>query len=220
MDNNTNNPTPETSQAQPTQPTPAQPTTPGQPEPKKSNVGLIIGIVVGVVVLFIGLLLFFFGMFLNGAIDLGMDAVDEIDRIIEETEKENQKDKKESANVVAATWNCISGTGGSEKTDDMTFNTTLELNEDMTFRYGPYGDLGNNHFSGKYTYTDERKKIASGDYSYYMVEFVTDEYKVDGEVQELNNLSDMEMGITQQTDGRGAITIFVSSNNMYYCYDY
>jgi len=219
MDNNTNNPQGQATQsAQPVQPT-QQPAQPAQPAPKKSNTGLIIGIVVGVIVLLIGLMMVFFWMFLNGAINLGLEMADEFGQSVEDIHKEIEE-KEESTNVVAATWNCISGTGGNEKTDDMKFSTTLELNKDMTFRYGPYGDLGNNHFSGTYNFEDEHKQNPSGDYSYYMVKYNTDEYKVDGEVQPLNRLSDMEMGITKQTDGRGAITIFTSTNNMYYCYDY
>ena len=54
-----------------------------------------------------------------------------------------------------------------------------------------------------------------------MVTFESDEFMTDGVVQDQqNNLSEMEMGITKTKDGKQAITIFTSSYNMYYCYDY
>ena len=214
MENNTQNPA-EQPQTQPTTP-------PSEPAPKKSNTGLIIGIVIGAVVLFVVLPIVFLWMIFTGVFNLGTAMVRDSSDIIEELERlsedPNIQEFINDSNVVAATWNCASGTGSENDRDN--FSTTVELNKDMTFRYGPYGDLTNNHFSGTYTFEDEHKQTQNGDYKYYMVKFNTSEFMEDGEVQELKSLSDMEMGITESDEGRGAITIFVSSYNMYYCYDY
>ena len=53
-----------------------------------------------------------------------------------------------------------------------------------------------------------------------MINFDTDEMIVDGEEEDIDGrgLSQMEMGITKTSDGKQAITMFVSSYNMYYCY--
>ncbi len=199
-----------------------QPTTPAAPAPKKTNTGLIIGIVIGAVVLFVILPMVFLWMIFSGVLNIGMARYRDTRDIIEELEKVGEsleiEEKVEDENKVAAVWNCASGTGSAD--DREKFKTTVELNKDMTFRYGPYGDLANNHFSGTYTFEDEHKQTQNGDYKYYMVKFNTTEFMEDGEVQELKNLSDMEMGITKTDEGRGAITIFVASYNMYYCYDY
>ena len=196
---------------QPTVPTPA----PAPVEPKKKNTGLIIGLVMLAIVIFVVLPCVGFFLIFNGIFQLATS--DETQQVIEDIGKEIERTN--SDNYVAGIWNCAAGTG-SEK-DRENYSTTLELNEDMTFRYGPYGDLKNNHYKGTYTFKDEDKKNGSGDYSYYMVTFKSDEFMTDGVVQDQqNNLSEMEMGITKTKDGKQAITIFTSSYNMYYCYDY
>lgn len=213
MENNTQNPT-----EQPQ----AQPTTPAAPEPKKSNIGLIIGIVVGAVVLFVVLPIVFLWMIFSGILSLSTASYRDSDAYIDQMEKMGEALEKEglikSENKVAGIWNCANGTGSAD--DREKFSTTIELNNDMTFRYGPYGDLANNHFKGTYSFEDEQKQTNDGSYKYYMVKFDTTEFMKEGEVQDLNNLSDMEIGITENDEGRSAITIFVSSYNMYYCYDY
>lgn len=215
MDNNTTpNPAPAPTPTPTPAPAPTPTPTPGtEPPKKKSNAGLIVAIVliaifVVVVLPCIFIFLIFFGAF-KVVDSVGSEIVDQIGQEIERTE----------TNYVAGKWNCASGTGS--KDDRENFSTTLELNEDMTFRYGPYGDLKNNHFSGTYTFEDEEKKNNTGDYSYYMVKFETKEFIVDGAAgEEDKKLSEMEMGITKTADGKQAITIFTSSYNMYYCYDY
>ena len=200
---------------QPTAPTAAPTATPTPAEPKKNHTGLIIGIVVGAILLFavlpcVGIFLIFNGIFQIATSEETHQALEGIEKEIERTNSDN---------YVAGTWNCASGTGSDRDRDN--FKTTIKLNEDMTFTYGPYGDLKNNHFKGTYTFEDENKKNGSGDYSYYMVKFEADEYMVDGELPEdQKNLSDMEMGIAKVEGGKQAITIFTSSYNMYYCYDY
>lgn len=200
-------------------PTPTQPGVPGG-QPKKSNTGLIVGIVVGCIVLFFVLPIVFFVVF-------AMSVMNVVDNALESDEFQDaisgiydELDRTTSDNYVAGTWNCAPGTGSTDDHDN--FTTTLELNDDMTFRYGQYGDLRNNHYGGSYTFEDENKKNPSGDYSYYMVTFDTDEFVMDGEDQDTSevNLSKMEMGITRTSEGKSAIMMFVSTYNMYYCYTY
>ena len=54
-----------------------------------------------------------------------------------------------------------------------------------------------------------------------MLSFDADEYILDGVDADASkvSLTDMEMGITETSSGKQAITIFVSSYNMYYCYN-
>ena len=201
---------------QPT-PTPTPTGTPGpQPQPKKSNTGLIIALVLIIGLPILGAIAIYFIVFHTAT-----NFINDVSQIMEEEAKKAEEQKAED-NPVAAIWNCASGTGSTDDRDN--FSTTLELNKDMTFRYGPYQDLAKNHNSGTYTFVDEHKQNHTGDYSYYMIKFKTDELIMDGEKQDYeatgSNLSDMEMGITKTADGRQAITIFTSTYNMYYCYDY
>lgn len=211
MDNTTPNPGP----APAATPTPVAPT-PGTEAPKKkSNAGLIVAIVLIVIFVVIVLPCIFIGMVFFGIFRVvdsaGPEIIDQIEKEIERTETEN---------YVAGTWNCAGGTGSADDRDN--FKTTLELNKDMTFRYGPYGDLTNNHYSGTYTFEDEDKSTQDGSYNYYMIKFNSKEFIVDGVAgpEDNSKLSDMEMGITKTSDGKQAITIFTSSYNMYYCYNY
>lgn len=196
------------------------------PEKKKSHTGLIIAIVL-IVVLGLPILGFIiFTVFIVGlASTLDEGDIQEIENTIneiqEETEEGTKKPTNNVKNVVAGDWNCVNGATGTN--DPTKFYTTIKLNKDMTFKYGPYGDLEDNHFSGTYTYEDEHKENNSGEYSYYIVFFDTEEGVVEGKKQTIdtsNSLSDMEIGIAEGDDGKEAITIFTSSGNMYYCYDY
>lgn len=212
MDNATPTPTPTPNPA-PT-PTPVVPT-PGTETPKKkSNTGVIIAIVLAVIFVVIVLPCIFIGMIIFGIFRVvdsaGPEIIDQIEKEIEQTELEN---------YVAGTWNCASGTGSENDRDN--FKTTIELNADMTFRYGPYGDLDKNHYSGTYTVEDEDKSTPDGSYDYYMIKFDSKEFMVDGAAGPESNskLSQMEMGITKTEKGKQAITIFTSSYNMYYCYN-
>ncbi len=205
MENNTTNTTPT-----PTTSAPA----PGTEAPKKSNTGAIIAIVLIAIFVVVVLPCIFIGMIFFGAFkiadSIGSEVIEQIGQEIE---------RNESENYVAGVWNCAKGTGSENDRDN--FYTTIELNGDLTFQYGPYGDLAKNHYKGIYTFEDEEKKNESGDYSYYMIHFKTDEFLLDGVKQTENDkLSDMEIGITKVADGKQAITIFTSSYNMYYCYDY
>jgi len=208
MDNTTSNPGPAP------MPTPVAPT-PGTEAPKKkSNAGVIIAIVLAVIFVVIVLPCIFIGMIVFGVFRVvdsaGPEIINQIEKEIERTESEN---------YVAGTWNCASGTGSENDRDN--FKTTIELNADMTFRYGPYGDLDKNHFSGTYTVEDEDKSTPDGSYDYYMIKFDSKEFMENGVIntESDSKLSEMEMGITKTDKGKQAITIFTFSYNMYYCYN-
>lgn len=148
----------------------------------------------------------FAGSLFGAGTEIVKSVVDEIERTTDE-------------NYVAGTWNCANGTGSTNDRNNLT--TTLKLNKDMTFSYGPYGDLSNNHYSGTYTFKDEDKKNGDGKYSYYMVDFNTNEFILDGVKQDLDGkgISQAEMGITKTDEGKQGILMFVSTYNMYYCYN-
>jgi len=189
------------------QPTPVAPQ---QPQ-KKSNAPLIIALIVIFVGLPILFIVFFF-MFVVNVVEAAPEIATEIEKGINEIERTSD------TNYVAGTWHCAKGTGSAS--DRENFTTTLKLNKDMTFTYGQYGDLSNNHYAGTYTFKDEDKHTQDNSYSYYMVDFDTDEMVEDGEEKDPGKgISQMEMGITKTSKGKEAITIFTSSYNMYYCYN-
>ena len=210
---------------QPAQQTPAPtpqpyPTTsqelPNPQPPKKKNNALIIVIVILCIaaILAFGIAIFF--IFTSS--DSPADPTTSQDTPLTNRDEPTKK-KVIADNPVSGTWNCASGTGSTD--DRNNFKTTIELKPDMTFRYGQYGDLSNNHYGGTYTYKDEYKQTADGSYKYYMLSFDTDEYILGGVDTDASkvNLSDMEIGITKTSSGKQAITIFVSTYNMYYCYN-
>ena len=193
------------------QPQTASSAQPSAPQQKSNNSIVVIVIILAVLLFLIPFIIFMFtligiGGWLNDHPDEAKEFVNELERGI-------------SDNYIAGTWNCAGGTGS--KNDRDNFSTTLELNKDMTFRYGKYGDLKSNHYSGTYTFKDEDKHTADGNYDYYMVDFNTTEAVFDGvkDTDPNKGISQMEMGITKTDDGKQAITIFTSSYNMYYCYN-
>ena len=213
-------PTPQLAQQTPTPTPPPSPTTgqelPNPQPPKKKNNALIIVIVILCIaaILAFGIAIFFILTSSNDPTDPTTSQDTPLTNRDEPTKK-----KAIAENPVSGTWNCASGTGSAN--DRNNFKTTLELKPDMTFRYGQYGDLSNNHYGGTYTYKDEDKQTADGSYKYYMLSFDTDEYILNGIDTDTSkvNLTDMEMGITETSSGKQAITIFVSTYNMYYCYN-
>ena len=178
MDNSQPNPI----QQQPQQPQGAAPTQPGVPQKNSGNTVLIVVIVLIVLLFLIPLALVAF--IFVGVGNWASSHPDEVQDFVNELERGT------SENYVAGTWNCASGTGST--TDRDNYSTTLKLNKDMTFKYGPYGDLKN----------DTTEAVFDGEED-------TDSGK---------GINQMEMGITKTEDGKQAITIFTSSYNMYYCY--
>ncbi len=211
-------PTPETT-PQPTPQSTSAPTPTPQPTPqptKKSHTGLIIAIVL--IVLF-GLPILGFIIFaivivgIIGSYDGGNPEIEDIINGIQEDDSVQ--------NVVAGKWDCTGGITTSEN-GPTKFDVTIKLNKDMTFNYGPYGDLTNNHYSGTYTYNKEQKTDPNDDFIFYMVTLNINEVYIDGEEEELESTDSspkMEIAITDGEDGREAVTIFTASYNMYYCYE-
>ncbi len=190
---------------------------------KKSNKGLIIGLVVGGILIFIVLpIVAFCGLFFS-IINVGQEIMQDVSLEIHSDEDGNvdidlnNRDKTKE-NYVAGIWNCAKGNGS--KDDKENFSTTLELNDDMTYRYGKYGDIENNHYAGEYSYKKEDKQTSDGRFKYYMVDMDVDEF-IDGGVDksdEKSGSTQLEMGIANVDNERQAITIFTSTYNMYYCY--
>lgn len=119
-------------------------------------------------------------------------------------------------NDIEGKYNCSAVDGDSDE-----YLVTLNLNHDKTFLYGPYNDTDNNHTKGTYTYVDENKTNNSGEYKYYMVTFKgpKEDYIVNGKEQDHDFTSEMEFGITTVDNKRQGVIMFVSSYNMYYCYE-
>lgn len=118
-----------------------------------------------------------------------------------------------NSNPVNGVWNCKSF-DGSGPSDD--YIITLKLNDDYSFVWNKYEDELNNHVYGKYTYEDENKTNHSGDYSYYMIDLVGEEFVNNGVLQDQEYKSQYEMGINKEYGE--AILMNVSTYNMYYCY--
>lgn len=122
-------------------------------------------------------------------------------------------------NDVLGNWDCSKGEGNMD--DQRKYITRLELNADMTFRYGKYNDLDNNHYAGVYTYVNGDAKDENGIFKGYTVKLRIDEYVVMAEKQESDvDKTNMDMSIATTVDGETrAIVIFASKNDtMYYCY--
>ena len=82
-----------------------------------------------------------------------------------------------------------------------------------------YGELTSNYITGTYTYEDEKKTNASGQYKYFKVYLKGDKTSIDGEISDEKHNAEMEFGITSQNAKKQGVVLFVSSNYMYYCYE-
>ena len=118
--------------------------------------------------------------------------------------------------VVVGDWACtkysnVSGTPSVE----------VILNKDGSYMYGEYGDIKNNHFSGKtYEATKLEKGIDLGGAVDYMIkfgpvtEYVSDGVKGDPSEHEVD---DLEMIITEQSGKRQATAMHIHTYNTYSC---
>lgn len=120
-----------------------------------------------------------------------------------------------SKNYVAGKYDC---TGVNDKKN--TYLVTLELNEDNTFLYGPYGNLDNNYAKGTYTFEKEEKKN-SGEYKYYMISLAGDKenFIMDGKPNDYDFNSKLEFGLTTNNGKKEGVIIFTNTYNMYFCYE-
>ncbi len=119
----------------------------------------------------------------------------------------------EPSNPAVGTWDCKSFYSAYEN-DDAEFIVTMKLNNDNKFLWSKYGDEVNNHVIGSYTFEDLEKTNNSGEYSYYNIKLTSEEYIVDGELQNEDYISEYEIGISNDE----AILMNVKTYNMYYCY--
>lgn len=121
-----------------------------------------------------------------------------------------------SNNYVAGKYNCTGVDSNTEK-----YLVTLHLNKDNTFLYGPYGRITNNYAKGTYTYEDENKTNGSGEYKYFMVtlEGKKEDFVIDGVSSDHDFKSQMEFGVARKDSKKQGIIMFVSTYNMYYCYE-
>ena len=182
-----------------------QPQMPAQPANKSSNTALIIVVVV-LAVLFVGLPVG--GLFLARdylTSDEGKKTVNKVINLLENDLSEN---------YVAGSWKC------KYSQSESTYSVGLELNEDGTFRYGQYGDLYNNSYSGTYTseYEEEKRNTINGA-NYYIVKFHDVTMKKDGVSEETLGLQNLEMGIGRHEGGdkREAATAWTQSMDLMFC---
>ena len=127
------------------------------------------------------------------------------------------------------TWTCLDyyETGNSEYADDVTKapsdkKTVLKLNNDGTFKYGPYVDADKNYYKGTFTYTIETEKNA--EYSDKKVKFIdikapVTEGMVDGTTLTPSADANMnlEMELFEDYNYDTSLILFYSSYNTYYC---
>ena len=126
----------------------------------------------------------------------------------------NELDYSTSSNFIAGKYDCTEVNGDTDE-----YSVTLHLNEDNTYLYGPYGNLENNYLKGTYTYEDENKTNGSGEYKYFMVTMEKEEYIVDGQSRNDDSSFMLEFGLTNKTGKKEGVIMFLSSYNMYYCYE-
>jgi hypothetical protein len=118
-------------------------------------------------------------------------------------------------NFIVGKYNCGDVMGSGE------YQIVIHLNEDKTFFYGPYGKTDNNYAKGTYTFEDELKTNASGQYKYYMVNVKGNdgEFIVDGKPKEKAFDTEFEIGLTTIDAKKQGVVMFTSTNNTYYCFE-
>lgn len=178
----------------------------------------ISGIVLNAISIFLSIVLVFVyilvGIGILGAVVSDPDVRKEIEKGVEDLEREI--DRQTSYNYVEGEYNCknFDGTGASGD-----YIVRFELDDDMTFMWGKYGDTYKNYVKGTYTYKDLDKKNASGDYSYYTVSLDGDEYYQNGVKQTEPYASEYEFGITKENGKKQGIIMNTKTYNMYYCFE-
>lgn len=128
----------------------------------------------------------------------------------------NEIDRESSDNYVAGKYNCKSFSGSGESSE---YIVRFELNKDLTFLWGKYGDTSRNYVNGTYTFTDLEKTNASREYKYYNVKLDGAEYYENGVKQDQEYGSEYEFGITAVNTKKQGIIMNTKTYNMYYCYE-
>lgn len=165
-------------------------TMPVQSSIKKTNTGLIIGIVSGII-LFVVLVLYVSLFFFKTITKSGI------------------------GNPVAGEWNCKSYSGSGESAD---YIVKMKLNGDSTFIWAKYGDEAKNYVEGEYSYESLDKSNTNNEYQYYRLSLDGDKFIYDGEIQTDKYSSVYEMAIIKKDNNKQAIIINEYTHNMYSCY--
>ncbi len=140
---------------------------------------------------------------------------------------DNPNTLKTTSSIVGI-WYCSTHDQNNNSADN--FNSILELNSDMTFRYGQYGNLDNNHYSGTYTFSEielnDEIQTKTNVISKYKIHFSTDEAIFNGQPYNSSSLSlsDLDMSITKTSAHERRALIKFSPNalgisNEYDCYE-
>lgn len=185
-----------------------------------SAVAIVIEIIFVIIsVLFVGSFFSILNDYLeNGDYDKIEDIIDDIDDDYDIYEYRGESPY--------GTWTCApfeSGSGYNVDVDDADDDekTTLYLSYSDTYKYGPYEDLDDNHYSGNFTYEiekDKNEQNKSNGYKFIMVKGEVDEFMKDGikESTEGKGLN-FEMELFKDYKYDKALIIFPSTYNMYIC---
>lgn len=182
-------------------------TQPVQPK-KSSNTVLIIVVVVIVVFGVLPLIaLLFLGNIVNNFLN-SKGGEEFVATVISEIRNSGSGPEQD----VSGVWNCRGEKKISGLEEEYTSTITMDANK-QTFKYGKYGDLANNSYSGKY---DARQIIKSDTkYKYYKITFSDVDLIEDGVYKEAKGLQDLEMAIV--ADKGDEASIMFSGGNTYYC---
>ncbi len=178
----------------------------------------ISGIILNAISIFLSIVLIFVYLFIGigifSAIISDPDVRNELKKGVEDIEREF--DRETSLNYVEGEYNCKSFDGNGVKGD---YIVRFELDDDMSFMWGKYGDTYNNYVKGTYTFEDLDKKNAAGNYSYYTVTLDGDVFYEDGVKQTKEYASEYEFGITKENGKKQGIIMNTKTYNMYYCFE-
>ncbi|MDO4753310.1 MAG: hypothetical protein Q4A36_03725 [Candidatus Saccharibacteria bacterium] len=124
---------------------------------------------------------------------------------------------QKNSNQISGKWACAKYSQDTDTKDEIS--TYLVLDADGTYTFGDYNNLNDNHYAGKYSYSDDKDKTDStSGISYYNVSFDTiDEFVIEGKprTSSENMLKKAEIGIRQ--DKTQLVLVFISTNITYLC---
>lgn len=174
----------------------------------------ISGIVLNAISIFLSIVLIFVYLFIGIGIFSAVISDPEVRKELENLERDI--DRYSSTNYVEGEYNCKNFDGSLASGD---YIVRFELDDDMTFMWGKYGDTYKNYVKGTYTYKDLDKKNAAGNYSYYNIKLDGDVFYKDGVKQTEPYASEYEFGITKENGKKQGIIMNTKTYNMYYCYE-
>jgi len=174
----------------------------------------ISGIILNAISIFLSIALVFVYLFIGIGIFSAVISDPEVRKELKNLERDI--DRYSSTNYVAGEYNCKSFDGSLASGD---YIVRFELDDDMTFMWGKYGDTYKNYVKGTYTFKDLDKKNAAGNYSYYNIKLDGDVFYQDGVKQTEPYESEYEFGITKENGKKQGIIMNTKTYNMYYCYE-